>query len=847
MTDWASGPAAGLPIVEAIDPLRAALSDRRRAVLHAPPGAGKTTIVPLVLAAEPWCDGSVVMLEPRRLAVRNAARRLAHLAGDRPGGTVGWRMRGDTRVSPRTRIEVVTEGVLTRRLQHDPSLDGVAAVVFDEFHERSLDTDLGLAFTLEAIDALRPDLRLVVMSATFDVEPVAELLDAPVVSSPGRLHPVEVIQVDTDRRAPIDVAVVPVVERAVRTHPGDVLVFLPGRAEIDRVRRRLGPLRPEIDVRPLHGSLPPADQDRAIAPAPDGRRKLVLSTAIAETSVTIEGVTVVVDAGWRRTPRLDPGSGMSRLVTLPVTRAEAEQRAGRAGRLAPGTVYRCWSRSEHATLRSHPEPEIEVADLTSLALELAAWGAGGEELAWLTRPPDAHLAAARSLLADLGALEGVSGRITDHGRALADLPLHPRLAQMVVRGTELGHGRLATEVAAVLAEHRLARRGDTHLADRVGQLSRSDGTGPSSADRSSASDRSSPTERAGSERGVVERARAEVARLRAAIGIDHGGRPVDRDALGLLVALGFPDRVGRARSGAPGEFLLANGRGAFVDPTDPLASSDLVAVAELDGQATRSRIFAAAPLDHDDLRVALGHRIVTESEVAWRNGDVVAREVERLGAVILVDRPLREAPTDQVEAALLDGLRTEGIGLLPWNGTARRLQARLGFLHRLDPARWPAIDDATLTAEAGVRIGPHLTGCRRRRDLARVDPAEVLLHGLGWDQRRDVDRLAPERLPVASGHHHRVDYGSDPPVLAVKLQELFGATDTPMVGGGRVPVVLHLLSPAGRPVQITQDLASFWAEGYHQVRADLRGRYPRHPWPEDPATANATAATKRRR
>jgi ATP-dependent helicase HrpB len=847
MTDWASGPAAGLPIVEAIDPLRAALSDRRRAVLHAPPGAGKTTIVPLVLAAEPWCGGSVVMLEPRRLAVRNAARRLAHLAGDRPGGTVGWRMRGDTRVSPRTRIEVVTEGVLTRRLQHDPSLDGVAAVVFDEFHERSLDTDLGLAFTLEAIDALRPDLRLVVMSATFDVEPVAELLDAPVVSSPGRLHPVEVIQVDTDRRAPIDVAVVPVVERAVRTHPGDVLVFLPGRAEIDRVRRRLGPLRPEIDVRPLHGSLPPADQDRAIAPAPDGRRKLVLSTAIAETSVTIEGVTVVVDAGWRRTPRLDPGSGMSRLVTLPVTRAEAEQRAGRAGRLAPGTVYRCWSRSEHATLRSHPEPEIEVADLTSLALELAAWGAGGEELAWLTRPPDAHLAAARSLLADLGALEGVSGRITDHGRALADLPLHPRLAQMVVRGTELGHGRLATEVAAVLAEHRLARRGDTHLADRVGQLSRSDGTGPSSADRSSASDRSSPTERAGSERGVVERARAEVARLRAAIGIDHGGRPVDRDALGLLVALGFPDRVGRARSGAPGEFLLANGRGAFVDPTDPLASSDLVAVAELDGQATRSRIFAAAPLDHDDLRVALGHRIVTESEVAWRNGDVVAREVERLGAVILVDRPLREAPTDQVEAALLDGLRTEGIGLLPWNGTARRLQARLGFLHRLDPARWPAIDDATLTAEAGVRIGPHLTGCRRRRDLARVDPAEVLLHGLGWDQRRDVDRLAPERLPVASGHHHRVDYGSDPPVLAVKLQELFGATDTPMVGGGRVPVVLHLLSPAGRPVQITQDLASFWAEGYHQVRADLRGRYPRHPWPEDPATANATAATKRRR
>jgi len=832
-------PVGDLPIAEAIEPLRAALADRGRAVLHAPPGAGKTTIVPLVLLDEPWCDGTVLVLEPRRLAVRNATRRLAQLLGEQPGERVGWRMRQDTRVSGRTRIEVITEGVLTRRLQRDPELAGVSAVVFDEFHERSLDADLGLALTLEVVDALRPELRIVVMSATLDIEPVAALLDAPVVRSEGRAFPVEIVHVDPpsgrgDRRRAAEAAVAPTVRRALAAHDGDVLVFLPGGAEIRRAERALGDPGADVDVRPLHGSMPPAAQDAAIAPSPPGRRKVVLSTAIAETSLTIEGVTVVVDAGLRRTPRLDPGSGMSRLVTLPVTLAEAEQRAGRAGRLSPGTAYRLWSRAEDATRRSHPEPEIEVADLTPLALELAAWGASEDDLAWLTPPPPAHLAAARQLLQRLGALDG-DGGATSHGRAMAELALHPRLAHVLLGGAALGHGALAADLAASLHEHGLSRRRSTDVADRVRAL-RSPGD---------------------HDRGAVERARRDARRWREVVGA--GGRPGDTvgtgedDALGLVLALGFPDRIGRARppradGSGRGELLLANGRGAFLDPTDPLAASAWVVVAELDGQATRSRVYEAAALDESDVRTAAGDAITVETEVGWddRAGDVVARTVERLGAITLAERPVDDAPPEALAAALLDGIRREGASLLPWDDEARRLQDRLAFLHRLDPARWPDVGDDALVAGADERIGPMLVGMRRVRDLRRLDLREVLQAGLGWQDRSAIDDLAPERLAVPSGNRHRVDYSVDPPVLAVKLQEVFGATETPTVGGGRVPVVLHLLSPAGRPLQVTQDLASFWLGAYAEVRADMRGRYPKHPWPEDPLTAVPTARTKRR-
>ncbi len=812
-----------LPIAEALDPLRSALRTGTRAVLHAPPGAGKTTIVPLALLDEPWRTGTILVLEPRRLAVRGAATRLAALLGETPGGRVGWRMRQDTVVSDRTVVEVVTEGVLTRRLQRDPELTGVSAVVFDEFHERSLDADLGLALTLDVAGALRPDLRVLIMSATLDTDPVAELLDAPVVRSEGRVFPVEVVHVETDRRAPMEGPVAQAVHRALAARDGDVLVFLPGAAEIDRTRRAIGEAGPGVDVRPLFGALSAAEQDAAIAPSPPGRRKVVLATSIAETSLTIDGVTVVVDAGWRRAPRLDAGSGMTQLVTTAVTHAEADQRAGRAGRLAPGTAYRLWGRSVDATLRDHPEPEIAVTDLAPLALELAAWGAHPDDLAFLTPPPPAHLAAARDLLTDLGALD--AGTVTAHGRRMAELPMHPRLAHLLLRGAELGHGALAADVAAVLHESGLRTR-STDLAHRLAALRR-----PASAQQVAA-----------------RRARADAARWRESVGC--GGRPGDADesALGLVLALGYPDRIGMARSGQRGAYLLSGGRGAFVADTDPLAAAPYLVVADLDGRATRSRVYLAAPLDEADLRLVAGDRIETTTEIRWndRNGTVVARRVERLGALELASAPLDDPPEDAVVAAIVEGIRSEGVDLLGWDADDRALQARLQFLHR-HLEGWPAVDDDTLRADAESRIAPFLAGVRRRRDLSRVDVREVLLRGLSWEQRRDIDRLAPPRLAVPSGHHHRVDYTTDPPVLAVKLQELFGSAQTPAVLDGAVPVVLHLLSPAGRPLQVTQDLASFWAGAYAEVRADMRGRYPKHPWPEDPTTAAATAGTKRRR
>ena len=837
MTGAAWEAAAGdLPIGEAIEPLRAALRDGRRAVLHAPPGAGKTTIVPLALLDEPWRTGTVVVLEPRRLAVRAAATRLAHLLGDRPGGRVGWRMRQDTRVSERTEIEVVTEGVLTRRLQRDPELAGVSVVLFDEFHERHLDADLGLALTLEVAGAQRPDLRVVVMSATLDVDPVATLLDAPVIRSEGRMFPVDVVHVDTGRvdtgrtaqgrPARMEQPVAAAVHRALAAHDGDILVFLPGAAEIDRTQRAIGDVPDGVDVRPLYGALPPAVQDAAIAPSPPGRRKVVLATSIAETSLTIEGVTVVVDAGWRRTPRLDAGSGMTRLVTLPVTRAEAEQRAGRAGRLAPGTAYRLWSRAEDAALRPHPEPEIEVTDLTPLALELAAWGADEGELAWLTPPPQGHLAAARDLLERLGALDG-TGSITPHGRAIADLPVHPRIGHLLRRGAELGHGPLAAEIAAALHETGLRRRGRTDVASLLEAMRR-----PRQGERAAAS-----------------RAVADAKRWRAVVGAGGGDeRSSADDAIGLVVGLGYPDRIGMARPGQRGEYLLANGRGAFLEETDPLAGAPFLAVADLDGQATRARVYLAAPLSEEDLRLIAGPQVERVDEVRWddRAQDVVARTVERVGALTLSSVPLRDAPLDLHRDALVEGIRRLGVGLLGWSDDTRSLQDRLGFLHRLDPASWPAVGDDALLDDVDDRIRPHLGNARRRKDLAGVDTREVLLHGLDWHQRQEIDRLAPRRLAVPSGHSHRVDYSVDPPVLAVKLQELFGSSLTPAVADGRVPVVLHLLSPAGRPLQVTQDLPSFWRGAYHEVRADMRGRYPKHPWPEDPTAAEPTARTTRR-
>lgn len=826
---WRSA-AERLPIADTIDPLLQALRSGTRVVLHAPPGAGKTTIVPLALREQDWCQGSVVVLEPRRLAVRAAATRLAELSGDRPGQSVGWRMRHDTRVSAETRIEVVTEGVLTRRLQNDPGLDGVSAIVFDEFHERSLDADLGLALTLEAAEALRPDLRIVVMSATLDTAPIAQLLDGPVVESHGRAFPVDIVHVDTDRQGRMEPAVAATVKRALAAeHGGDVLVFLPGAAEIDRTRRALDGLSPglgpDIDIRPLYGAMPPAAQDAAIAPAPPGRRKVVLSTSIAETSLTIEGVVAVVDAGWRRTPRFDPNSGMTRLATLPVTKAEADQRAGRAGRLGPGIAYRLWARSDHAALRSHPEPEIEVTDLAGLALELSVWGTPADELAWLDPPPEPHLAAARDLLHRLGALDA-GGVVTAHGRTMARLPVHPRLVHLLIRGAELGHGAIAADVAAVLGEPALRRGSGTDLTARLTALRHPrDG-----------------------QRAAAERARTDAARFRRLV--KATGDPQD-SAAALVAALGFPDRIGAARAGQRGDYLLSGGRGAFVDGTDPIAAADYLVAVELDGRATRSRIFLGAPLSEEDVRTVAAGEIDEQVDVRWdeRRHDVVAERTEGFGAVVLSRAPIDRDDVDagRFRAALLDGLRAEGVDLLPWTDELRQLQARMGFLHRHRPDQWPAVDDDSVLQMADDRIGPFLEGMRRRRDLRSLDMREVLLSGLDWSRRDAIDRLAPTRLQVPSGNRHRVDYSVDPPVLAVKLQEMFGSTETPTVLDGAVPVVLHLLSPAGRPLQITQDLATFWTDGYSSVRADMRGRYPKHPWPEDPTSATPTSSTKGRK
>lgn len=821
-----------LPVDDVLPDLVAALRDGGMAVLQAPPGAGKTTHVPLALLPE--FEGRIVVLEPRRLAARAAARRMAQLHGDDVGRTVGYTTRDERVVSPATRIEVVTEGILVRRLQRDPSLPGVATVVFDEFHERSLEADLGLGLTLEVRAALRDDLWVLVMSATIEGARVADLLDgAPVVRSEGRRHPVETIHVDRSLSDPLEPAVADVVVRALAETAGDVLVFLPGAREIRRTARELeGRLSGSVDVTPLYGALPPGEQDRALEPAPAGRRKVVLATDIAETSLTIEGVRSVVDAGLARQPRFDPRTGMSRLETVRVSRASADQRRGRAGRVAPGTAYRLWPEREHAGLDAFASPAIATADLAGFALELAAWGEPDPSRLRLLDPPPARTyRQAQELLQRLGAVDE-AGRITDHGQALADLPLHPRLAHLVVRAVELGAGRLGVEVAALLSDRDVLRSGwgesVVDLAARVRVL-RGEG----------------PPRGAEVRRGALRRARDEARRLSRMLGDPSGGAP---ERTGEVLALAYPDRIAQARLGARGRFVLSNGRGASIRDEDVLAGEELLVVADVDRGERDARVFLAAAIDEATLRRILGAAITTERVVAWdeERGDVVAEEREQLGAVVLVRRPLEPAP-DEAQSALLEGIRQRGLDLLPWNRDLRQLQERLGFLHRVLGDPWPAMDDEALFDELERWLGPFLVGCRRRSDLRDVPLRQALGNRVGWERIGRLDDLAPTHLEVPSGSRVRLRYdGDDAPVLAVKLQEMFGATTTPRVAGGEVPVVIHLLSPAGRPLQVTRDLAGFWERGYPEVRSEMRGRYPKHPWPEDPLTATPTSRTKRR-
>lgn len=803
-----------LPIESALPDLLDALSRAGCAVLQAPPGAGKTTRVPLAMLEAGLADtGRIVMLEPRRLAARGAAARMAQTLNEPVGRTIGYRMRGETKVSSATRIEVVTEGILVRMLQSDPEFCGICAVIFDEFHERSLNADLGLALAWEVRQALRPDLTLLVMSATLDAEPVARMLDAPIVTAHGRSYPVAVKWLDrpTAKEVRFDAAMAGLIGEAVRETTGGVLAFLPGEAEIRRVAARLEGLA-GVTPQPLYGALPFSAQKAAIAPLTGGR-KLVLATAIAETALTIQDISVVVDGGLSRRARFDPGRGMTRLVTEKVTRAEATQRAGRAGRLAPGICYRLWTKGEDGALQAFPPPEIAMADLCGLALELALWGVqGAGDLALLTPPPPAALQEARALLRDLGALDQ-AGHVTAHGRRLAALPLHPRLAHMMESA-----GKNGAKLATLLNERDPLRGEGCDLSLRLSALRQ-------------------PRGRPAQERPALERIAAEAARLKA-----RAESTAAELSAAEMAALAYPDRIGLRRPGEAPRWILSNGTGAAMDPADPLAGSRLIVAADLDGRGREPRIRLALPLTEAELRGLYADRIGWHDVCRWsrRRRIVEARHHEKFGALVLDDRIWKDPPPALRAAALLDGVRDQG---LPWTDKARRLRARIELL-REQGTDLPDCSDTGLMAALEEWLLAYLTG---RHSLQGLDITEPLRARLDWAQMQDLDRLAPPDFITPMQRRVPIDYGDGTPQIAVRLQEMFGVTEHPAVGPARIPLKITLLSPARRPVQVTTDLPGFWANSYADVRKDMRGQYPRHPWPEDPTQADPTLRARHRR
>jgi len=851
--------------------LRAGLAQHRDAVLQAPTGAGKSTLVPLALLEEPSVAARrILMLEPRRLAARAVAARMAALLGEPLGATIGYRMRLDTRVSSITRVEVLTEGVLTRLLQQDPTLEGVAWLIFDEYHERSLAADLGLALALDARRQLQLPLRVLVMSATLEAQRVVALLeDAALVSVPGRAHPVQIRYLGREPPGPpIERAVVRAVHAALAETRGDVLAFLPGAGEIRGVQAQLSDpaaaaLPPGVRVLALYGELGGPAQDAALAPAPPGTRKVVLATNIAETSVTIPGVTAVVDSGLARRARFDPVTGMSRLERVRISRAAAEQRAGRAGRTGPGVCYRLWSESAQAQLAPSTPAEILEADLAPLALELARWGAGDTgsgPLRWLDAPPPAPLAQARELLARLGALDA-GGRLSGLGQAMARLPVHPRLAHMLLAAHALDWLALAARLAALLSERDPLRGGSPDAAD----TQRGAPSDPDIRTRLELLEAPAPGP-------AVQRLRRAAALIETAVRkhVAPGASAADPrlralpDACrpGALLALAFPDRIGRRREGSA--YLLANGRGAaFVTPAS-LAREPWIVAVELDDREREARIHLAAPLAADALESLFAAQISTQEHFGWDDSAeaLVCRRVRRLGALVLEEHTLPVAQDERTLPGMLHALQRLGIGALPWDEETRGLQARMQFVHSLgrrslghahgrafareDLADWPASDDATLLADMPQWLGPFLDGVTRRAALERVALRAALLSRLSAPQQRALETLAPRALAVPSGSLVAVDYrGDHAPRMAVRLQELFGLAEGPRVGGGEVPVTLELLSPARRPVQITRDLAGFWRGSYAQVRRDLRGRYPKHDWPENPLQARPSRGVRR--
>ncbi|MCS4286168.1 ATP-dependent helicase HrpB [Pseudomonas sp. BIGb0278] len=837
-----------LPIDAVLPALRQALSARHEAVLEAPPGAGKTTRVPLALLDEPWLAGQrIIMLEPRRLAARAAAERLASELGEQVGETVGYRIRLDSKVGPNTRIEVVTEGILTRRLQSDPALEGVGLLIFDEFHERSLDADLALALTLNGRALLRdePALKILLMSATLEGERLARLLDdAPVVSSQGRMHPVT-IQWGRPMQPGefVEPRVVDCVLQALADQSGSLLVFLPGQAEIRRVHQSLQEAvgeRSDIILCPLHGELDLNAQRAAIEPPASGQRKVVLATNIAETSLTIDGVRVVIDAGLARVPRFDPGSGMTRLDTQRISRASATQRAGRAGRLEPGVCYRLWSEAQHEQLAAHGTAEILQADLAGLALQLARWGVSPDQLSWLDQPPAAAYAQSQDLLARLGAFKPASrSNLSSHGQAMAELPAHPRIAHLLLRGQQLGLSEMACDVAALLGERDIQRGGGADLHSRLALLS-----GQSKAVRGA--------------QGGVQRARQLARQYR---GLLRGSAqtpvadPQHPRWLGALLALAYPDRVAQQRREGSAECRLANGRAALFAEVDGLMKCPWLVIADLGSRQGQreERIYLAAEFDPGLFDGVLAEQVQTLDLLDWDEREQVLRaERQRKVGELVLSREALPGLNDEARAQALLGLvRRKSLALLPWTPELRQWQARVALLRQLDMAQngasdWPDLSDQALLDSLEAWLQPYLGKVSRLSHFAQLDLSSILRNLLPWPLPQRLEEWAPQHLDVPSGSSIRLDYSETPPILAVRLQELFGLADTPRIAQGRQQVKLHLLSPARRPVQVTQDLANFWRMTYAEVKKDLKGRYPKHYWPDDPLIAQATARVKPR-
>lgn len=806
---------ARLPISAVLRELTDAIASDGQAVLQAPPGAGKTTGVPLAVL-ETGIEGRIIMLEPRRIAARAAADRMASLLGEKTGQTVGYRVRGDSRISKATRIEVVTEAILTRRIQNDPDLHGVAAVIFDEFHERSLHADLGLALTLEVRDALRPDLILLVMSATLDAEPVAALMGgAPVITSQGRSFPVETryLQRPLKKTSRFENDVADLTIAALGAETGSALVFLPGEGEIRRVQQALtGRIGPETMIRPLFGAMKLSDQRAAIRPVAEGR-KVVLATSVAETSLTIEGIAIVVDGGLARRVRFDPNSGMSRLVTERVTRAEAEQRRGRAGRLTKGVCYRLWTKGEEGALAAYAPAEIEVADLSGLALELAQWGAAPTGLGFLTAPPEGTFAEACKLLQMLGALDQTN-RITDHGRTIAALPVHPRLAHMLAVA-----GKSAADLAALLSDRDIDRSAGVDLSTRIDII-----RGRRRAPNSSA----------------LDRLRIEAKRL--------ADLAPDKPSMShsAMVALAYPDRIGLRRPGDAPRWLLSGGKGARMDEGAVLSGARMLVATDLDGETREARIRQALRIDEETVRELFADKVFWRKTCRWsrRQRAVEAREQEVFGALVLKRRIWRDAPPEAIAAAALEGVRDLGLNALKMTGGAQRFLTRVDLARRTDEA-YPTVSEAALLGSAESWLLPYLGQVRTASDLAEIDFLELLKSWVGWALVQRLDALVPPRFTTPLGRQIVIDYSADVPAVSARLQEFFGVSEHPRVAGQALKITL--LSPAGRPIAVTSDLPGFWSGSYADVRKDMRGRYPKHPWPEDPTAANPTLRAKPRR